>query len=101
MNGPEAIKSTVDFRVAHGFSLKRELISAKTKAKSTHSTSLGSCFAPHHVGANLRITIPAGNMQANKMEECLNKGGQLWIAAMEKMTIKRVEQRKTLKAQLS
>lgn len=101
INGPETINSTVDFRVPHGFSLKSELIRPKIETRRTHSTSLGGCFAIHQPGALLRITIPVGNMQASKMEACLNKGGQLWIAAMEKTTMKRVEQRKTWKAQLS
>jgi len=98
INGPAAIKSTIDFRDIHIFSLKRELIRPKIKIRSTHSASLGICFAAHHVKVRLRITTPAGNMQANKMEVCLTVEGQLCITATEKIIIKRVEQRKVLKA---
>jgi len=99
--GPEATKSTVDFAVGHGFSLRRELIRPKIKTSSTHRTSLGIFFSLNQVGTRTRTTIATGSMQANKIEACLKRGGQLWIAATEKMTIKRVEQRKTLKAQSS
>ena len=53
------------------------------------------------MGIRTRTTMATGSMQANKMVTCLAMGGQLWIAATEKMTIKRVEHRKTLKAQSS
>ncbi len=100
MNGPETMNSTNDFRETHMFSLKKELISPKVKTKSAHSTSLGTCVLIH-VGARPRTTIIVGNMQANKMEACLTEEGQLWIAETEKIIIKRVAQRKTLKAQSS
>jgi hypothetical protein len=100
MNGPEAINSTNDFREAHMFSLKSELISPKIKIKSTHSTSLGA-FVLTHKGARPRLIIVGGNRQANNMEVCLTRGGQLWIAVTEKIKIKKVQNRKTIKAQLS
>ena len=100
MNGPETINSTNDFREAHIFSLNSELISPKIKTKSTHRTSLGT-FVLNHMGARTRLTIVGGNRQANKMEVCLTRGGQLWTAVTEKTKIKIVEHRKTLKDQLS
>ena len=48
----------------------------------------------------LRIITPAGNMQTNKIEELLMKVGQLWIASIDKKTIKMVDMQKILKAQL-
>jgi hypothetical protein len=76
MNGPETINNINDFREAHMFSLKSELISPKVKTKSTHSTSLGA-FVLIHVGALPRATIAVGNIQANKMEVCLTRGDHL------------------------
>jgi len=40
-------------------------------------------------------------MQANRMENLFKKGGQLWMALMEKNIIKIVEKQKALIAQLS
>tara|TARA_B100000959_G_scaffold287285_1_gene370820 strand:+ start:4408 stop:4671 length:264 start_codon:yes stop_codon:yes gene_type:complete len=42
-----------------------------------------------------------GNTQATKIEIFSTRGGQLWIAVMEKTTIKAVENRKTLKVKRS
>lgn len=99
--GPEATKSTVDFAVGHGFSLRRELIRPKTKTSSAHRASLGVLFSLNQVGIRTRTTMATGRMQANKMEACLTIGGQLWMAVTEKITIKRVEKRNALKAQSS
>ncbi len=101
INGPEAIKSTVDFRVGHEFSLRKELVRPKINTTSAHRTSFGILLSLNQVGIRTRVTMAAGSVQANKMEACLAMGGQLWIAATEKKIIKRVEQRKVLKAQSS
>ena len=101
MNGPESRKSTVDFRVGHGFALKSELITPKTETLSTQITSLGICLVRNHIGIRLQTSIPVGNTQATKIENFSTRGGQLWIAVMEKTTIKTVEKRKTLKVKSS
>ena len=101
IKGPEATKSTVDFIVIHEFSLRRETTMPKIKTSSAHRTSFGTFLSLNHMGIRTRMTMATGSMQANKMVTCLAMGGQLWIAATEKMTIKRVEHRKTLKAQSS
>jgi hypothetical protein len=101
IKGPEATKSIVDFIVIHEFSLCRETTIPKIKTSSAHRTSFGTFLSLNHLGMRTRTTMAKGSMQDNKMEACLAMGGQLCIAATEKMTIKRVEHRKTLKAQLS
>jgi hypothetical protein len=68
INGPDTIKRTDAFRVAHGFSLKRELVRAKLKIKSAHEISFGIRLPLNHVGAHPRATTPVGKVQANKME---------------------------------
>ncbi len=68
ITGPETIKRMDAFRVAQGFSLKRELVSAKQKTRSTHKISFGACFSLSHVGAQPRTTMPVGKVQANKIE---------------------------------
>jgi hypothetical protein len=101
ITGPEATKSMVDFVVGHDFSLKMELMMPARKTNSAHRTSFGILFSRNQMGIRTRTTMATGSMQANKMETCLARGGQLCMAVTEKMTIKRVEQRKTLKAKLS
>ena len=91
----------VDFVVGHKFSLKMELMMPARKTNSAHRTSFGIFFSRNQMGIRGRTTMATGSMQANKMETCLARGGQLCMAVTEKMTIKRVEQRKTLKAKLS
>jgi hypothetical protein len=101
MIGPEATKSIVDFVVGQGFSLRMELIRPAMKTSSAHRTSFGIFLSLNQTGIRIRTTMETGSMQANKMEMCLARGGQLCMAVTEKMTIKIVEQRKTLKAQWS
>jgi hypothetical protein len=101
MKGPEAINRTVDFRVAKGLLLKRELISPRAETKSTQRTSLGTCLEANQVGVCRKSTIPVGNRQANKIEDCFMSGGQFLIASMEKTIMNNVERQKILKAQKS
>ena len=75
-NGPEKIKSIVDFRLAHGCWLKIELITLNMQTSKTHFISAGSFFFFTQFGSSMRITIPDGKMHANRMENFLNKGGQ-------------------------
>ena len=101
MKGPETINRAVDFRVTHGFLLKRELISPRVETKSTQRISLGTCFESNQAGVCRKRTIPVGNRQANKIEACFMSGGQLLMASMEKTIMNNVERQKVLKAQKS
>jgi hypothetical protein len=43
----------------------------------------------------------AGNMQASRIDSFPIRGGQLWMALIEKININRVEKQKIVKAQFS
>ena len=101
MKGPETINRDVDFKVTQEFLLKRELISPRAETKITQRTSLGTCFKANQTGVCRKRTIPVGNRQANKIEDCFMSGGQFLMASMEKTIMKNVERQKILKAQKS
>jgi hypothetical protein len=99
IRGPAAIKRTIDLKAVHGSALKNELISPSIKRENSQIISLGICLILCQVVLPEKI-ISDGTIQANRMENLLIKGGQLWMAPMEKKIIKIVEIQKDLRAQL-
>ena len=94
------MKRIIDLKAVHWSSLKNVLIRPIIKSRKNHIISFGTYFVLSQLEPWLRIITPAGNMQTNKIEELLMKVGQLWIASIDKKTIKMVDMQKILKAQL-
>ena len=99
IRGPAAIKRTIDLKAVHWFALKRELNSPNTTRENSHIISLGVCLTFCQVGSPEKIRSD-GAMQANRIENLLTKGDQLWMATIEKNRIKIVEKQKVIRAQL-
>ena len=79
--------------------LKNAPINPSAKSENSQIISLGTCLTLSQLDFTEKIII-GGPMQANRMENLFKKGGQLWMALMEKNIIKIVEKQKTLIAQL-
>ncbi|MBT4936389.1 hypothetical protein HON22_00570 [Candidatus Peregrinibacteria bacterium] len=52
---------------------------------------MGNTFDSSQFGRWLRMIIPDGKMQANKMENCFATGCQSLMASMEKMKMNKVD----------
>ena len=80
--------------------VKNEPVNPSAKSENSQIISLGNCLTLSQLDFTEKIII-GGPMQANRMENLFKKGGQLWMALMEKNIIKIVEKQKALIAQLS